>query len=99
MGAEWSEFAESRGVQIDGAPFDDARIDEWNQRIAERLSRAGQNNAKSTLQEVRISETDVTMVWRVETQRSGRDRTKDRRTLGRVQEPCSRAYGSTALTL
>jgi hypothetical protein len=57
-------------AQIDGVPVEQARVDLWNERIATRLTRAGQRRANSSLQSVTVSNDSVTMVWRVETARS-----------------------------
>jgi hypothetical protein len=57
-------------AQIDGVPVEQDRVTLWNERIANRLAKAGQRRANSTLQSVSISSDAVTMVWRVETARS-----------------------------
>lgn len=57
-------------AQIDGIPIDEARVKVWNQRIANRLERAGQRNPNSTLQSVTVTPDAVKMTWRVETRRS-----------------------------
>lgn len=57
-------------AQIDGIPIDDARLKLWNERIANRLAKAGQRNPNSTLQAVTVNDDTVKMVWRVETRRS-----------------------------
>jgi hypothetical protein len=57
-------------AEIDGVPVEAERVALWNERIANRLERAGQRRANSMLQSVAISGEAVTMVWRVETARS-----------------------------
>ena len=57
-------------AEIDGVPVEAQRVALWNERIANRLEKAGQRRANSTLQLVTISNDKVTMVWRVETARS-----------------------------
>ena len=57
-------------AQLDGQPVDAERVALWNERIANRLEKAGQRRADSSLQSVSISSENVTMVWRVETARS-----------------------------
>jgi hypothetical protein len=48
-------------AQIDNAPIDQARVDNWNQTIANRLSNFGKRNA--TLQSVSITPDIITLVW------------------------------------
>jgi hypothetical protein len=55
---------------IDGVPVEEERVALWNERIANRLEKAGQRHVNSTLQSVTISSDNVSMVWRVETARS-----------------------------
>ena len=50
-------------VRLNGEPFDPGMVDVWNQRLANRLERAGQRNPNSTLQAVTITDNEVTMVW------------------------------------
>lgn len=57
-------------AQINGIPIEEERLKLWNERIANRLARAGQRNPNSTLQTVWVTEDSVTMAWRVETGRS-----------------------------
>ncbi len=56
-------------AQINGKPVEADRVSRWNERIADRLTRAGQRHANSTLQSVTVTAEAVTMVWRVETGR------------------------------
>ncbi len=57
-------------AKINGEPVDVARVALWNERIANRLTRFGNNHPRSTLQSVTVTSDAVTMVWRVETGRS-----------------------------
>ena len=57
-------------AQINGIPIEEERLKLWNERIANRLARAGQRNPNSTLQTVSVTQDSVTMAWRVETERS-----------------------------
>lgn len=54
------------GLQVNGQAADDARVDEMNERIAERLTSAGQNRPNSRLEAIEVSADAVTMTWRVE---------------------------------
>lgn len=60
-------------VQINALPVQEARVAVWNETIATRLERAGKRNPDSTLQEVVVSQDDITMVWRIETAESRGD--------------------------
>lgn len=57
-------------AQLDGRAFEQARIDKWNERIANRLEQVGQRRPNSTLQTVTVGGDSITLVWRVETARS-----------------------------
>jgi hypothetical protein len=52
-------------AQIDNAPIDQARVDNWNQTIANRLSNFGGANENATLQSVSITPQIVTLTWNV----------------------------------
>jgi hypothetical protein len=52
-------------AQLDGQPLEQSRVDNWNQTIANRLSKIGQKNPNSTLQSVSITSQAVTMTWNV----------------------------------
>jgi hypothetical protein len=52
-------------AQIDNSPIDQARVDNWNQTIANRLSKIGQRNENNILQSVNITPEIVTMTWNV----------------------------------
>ena len=52
-------------AQLDGKPIEQDRIDNWNQTIANRLSKLGQKNPNSTLQSISITSQAVTMTWNV----------------------------------
>ncbi len=57
-------------AQLNNNAIEQERTDRWNERIARRLERLGQNQRNSTLQSVSMSDDTVTMVWRIETRRS-----------------------------
>lgn len=57
-------------AQINKQPLDSDRVALWNERIANRLSKATQRRPDSTLQSVTVGGEVVTLVWRVETSRS-----------------------------
>jgi hypothetical protein len=50
---------------LDGKPLEQNRVDNWNQTIANRLSKLGQKNQNNTLQSVSITPQAVTMTWNV----------------------------------
>lgn len=50
-------------AQIDGVSIDEARISNWNQTIANRLSNFGGRSENSKLQSVSITPSNVTMIW------------------------------------
>jgi hypothetical protein len=50
-------------VRLAGQPVDSSLVSVWNQRIANRLERAGQRNPNSTLESVAVTPNDLTMVW------------------------------------
>ena len=52
-------------AQVDGKPLEQNRVDNWNQTIANRLSKLGQKNPNSTLQSIVITPAQVTMTWNV----------------------------------
>lgn len=52
-------------AQIDGYSIDEARVNNWNQTIANRLSNIGGRNENAKLQSVSITTSEVTMVWNV----------------------------------
>ncbi len=52
-------------AQIDGSSIDQARVDNWNQTIANRLSKIGQRNENNILQSVSVTPEIVTMTWNV----------------------------------
>jgi hypothetical protein len=53
-------------AQIDNTPIDQARVDNWNQTIANRLSNFGGGRANATLQSVSITPQIVTLTWNVQ---------------------------------
>ncbi len=52
-------------AQLDGKPLEQARVDNWNQTIANRLTKIAQKNPNATLQSVSITTTGVSMTWLV----------------------------------
>jgi hypothetical protein len=55
---------------VNGQAASDARLARWNEQIARRLERMAGNRPNRRLESVSISETELTMVWHVETARS-----------------------------
>ncbi len=53
-------------AQIDNAPIDQARVDNWNQTIANRLSNFGGASENAVLQSVNITPQIVTLIWNVQ---------------------------------
>lgn len=58
--AQISEF------QVNGQSAPEARIDQWNEKIAKRLEHSAQRRPNRSLQSVSISADVLTMVWRIE---------------------------------
>jgi hypothetical protein len=52
-------------AQIDNVPIDQARVDNWNQTIANRLSNFGGANENAALQSVNITPQIITLIWNV----------------------------------
>jgi hypothetical protein len=52
-------------AQLDGKNIERARVDNWNQTIANRLARIGQKNPNATLQSVSVTTAGVSMTWLV----------------------------------
>jgi len=52
-------------AQLDGKPLEQNRVDNWNQTIANRISKVGQKNPNSTLQSITITPNLATMTWNV----------------------------------
>lgn len=50
-------------AQIDNQAIDEARISNWNQTIANRLSNFGGRSENAKLQSVSITANNVTMIW------------------------------------
>jgi hypothetical protein len=50
---------------LDGFPIEQERVALWNERIANRLSKSASRNQNSKLQSVVVSESLVTMTWRI----------------------------------
>lgn len=62
--------AQVSDVVFDGFSASQARVEEWNERIAANLERAGARRPNSSLQSVQVTTQGVTMIWRIETARS-----------------------------
>lgn len=56
-------IASVSNAQIDGIAIDQARVDNWNQTIANRLSNFGGGQRNATLQSVSITPEIVTLTW------------------------------------
>ncbi len=52
-------------AQLDGKAIEQARVDNWNQTIANRLAKLAQKNPNATLQSVSVNTTGVSMTWLV----------------------------------
>ena len=50
-------------VKLDNQTLEQARIDNWNQTIANRITRIAQKRPNSTLQSVSITTSQVSMKW------------------------------------
>src|SRR3990172_5382442 len=57
-------------AEINGEAVDQAFVSVWNQRLANRLEKAGRRNPDATLESVTITADAVHFVWRIETARS-----------------------------
>jgi hypothetical protein len=57
-------------AKINDEPVNDAYIEVWNQRLAQRLEEAARRNPDSTLQSVSVSDSALKFIWRIETPRS-----------------------------
>lgn len=51
-------------AQLDGNPIEQARVNNWNQTIANHLSRIEQRRPNSTLQSASITPHNITMAWK-----------------------------------
>ncbi|MFN8413728.1 MAG: hypothetical protein U0Z26_15200 [Anaerolineales bacterium] len=56
-------IASVSNAQIDKQPIDQARVDNWNQTIANRIANFGKGQRNATLQSVSITPQAVTMTW------------------------------------
>ena len=56
-------IASVSNAQLDGIAIEQNRVDNWNQTIANRLSRIGQKNNKATLESVSVTPDMVSMIW------------------------------------
>lgn len=52
-------------AQIDGVSIEQARVDHWNQTIANRIANIGSRNENAKLQSVSITPEEVLMTWNV----------------------------------
>lgn len=52
-------------AQLDGIAVEQARVDLWNQRMANRLAILGQKNRNSTLESLSITPDAISMTWNV----------------------------------
>ena len=50
-------------AQIDGTAIEQNRVDNWNQTIANRISKIGGGNRNATLQSVSVTPEQVTLIW------------------------------------
>jgi hypothetical protein len=57
-------------TEINGFPLNPEWSAVWNERIAQRLERAGRRNPNSSLEQVLMDPNGLTMVWRIETAQS-----------------------------
>jgi hypothetical protein len=57
-------------VRVNGKAADPDYVSVWNERLANRLEKAGRRNSDATLQSVTVSGDAVEFVWRIETARS-----------------------------
>lgn len=65
LGVNNGELAASiSNAQLDGNSIEQARVNNWNQTIANRLSRIGQRRPNTTLQSVNITPQSITMIWK-----------------------------------
>ncbi len=60
-------------LTVNGQPAPDDRLAQMNDRIAERLERRAANHPNRTLESVTVADSDLTLVWRVETPQSKQD--------------------------
>ena len=58
-------------VRLAGQPVDASLVSVWNQRIANRLERAGQRHPNNTLQSVTVTPDELTMVWHAQGRQGG----------------------------
>lgn len=66
LGVSNSELTASiSDAQIDGVAIEQARVDHWNQTIANRIANFGSRNENAKLQAVSITPEEVLMTWNV----------------------------------
>ena len=66
-GVSLSRYSEAN---VTDQPVDEAVVAVWNERIANKLENAGKRNPDVSLQSVRIDESALHFLWRVEPPRS-----------------------------
>lgn len=57
-------------AKINDEPVNDAYVEVWNQRLAQRLEEAAKRNPDSSLQSVSVGDDALNFIWRIETPRS-----------------------------
>jgi hypothetical protein len=57
-------------AKINDELVNDAYVEVWNQRLAQRLEEAAKRNPDSSLQSVSVGDDGLNFIWRVETARS-----------------------------
>ncbi len=62
--------AEISDALFNGYPIPDPIVESWNRSLARNLEREGRKDPDSTLTEVTVTDSDITMVWHVETEAS-----------------------------
>ena len=57
-------------AKINDEPVNEAYVEVWNQRLAQRLEEAAKRNSDSSLQSVSVGDDALHFIWRIETARS-----------------------------
>ncbi|MFX0143799.1 MAG: hypothetical protein ACFE9C_06960 [Candidatus Hodarchaeota archaeon] len=57
-------------AKINDEPVNEAYVEVWNQRLAQRLEEAAKRNPDSSLQSVSVGDDALNFIWRIETARS-----------------------------
>lgn len=58
------------GITVNGQPAQDERAEQWSERIATRLENWSNRGTRRTLTSVTVDENNLTMIYRIETNRS-----------------------------